>query len=48
VLFRYFLNDFEMVPVAPVITGTTFVFPLHMRRTPSVRFLYFRIFRFLS
>jgi hypothetical protein len=22
----YFLNDFEMVPVAPIITGITFVF----------------------
>jgi hypothetical protein len=26
-----FLNDFEMVPVAPVITGITFVFTFHMR-----------------
>jgi hypothetical protein len=24
-LLRYFLNDFEMVPVAPIITGITFV-----------------------
>jgi hypothetical protein len=24
-LLRYFLNDFEMVPVTPVITGITFV-----------------------
>ena len=23
-LLRYFLNNFEMVPVAPVITGITF------------------------
>jgi hypothetical protein len=22
-LFTYFLNDFEMVPVAPIITGIT-------------------------
>ena len=25
-LLTYFLNDFEMVPVAPIITGITFVF----------------------
>ena len=30
-LFRYFLNYFEMVPVAPIITGMTFVFTFHMR-----------------
>jgi len=24
-LLTYFLNDFEMVPVAPIITGITFV-----------------------
>jgi hypothetical protein len=24
----YFLNDFEIVPVAPIITGITFVFTL--------------------
>jgi hypothetical protein len=29
-LLRYFLNDFEMVPVAPVITGITFVFTLFL------------------
>jgi len=27
----YFLNDFEMVPVAPIITGITLVFTFHMR-----------------
>ena len=27
-LLTYFLNDFEIVPVAPIITGITFVFPL--------------------
>jgi hypothetical protein len=26
ILLRYFLNYFEMVPVAPIITGTTFCF----------------------
>jgi hypothetical protein len=27
----YFLNDFEMVPVAAVITDITFIFKFHMR-----------------
>jgi len=40
----YFLNDFEMVPVAPIITGITFVFTFHMRCFSIVRSLYFRIF----
>jgi hypothetical protein len=30
-LLRYFLNDFEMVPVAPIISGITFVFTFHKR-----------------
>jgi hypothetical protein len=30
-LLRYFLNDFEMVPVAPIIAGITFVFMFHIR-----------------
>jgi hypothetical protein len=42
-LLRYFLNDFEMVPVAPIITGITFVFTFHMRCIYIVRSLYFRI-----
>jgi hypothetical protein len=25
-LLRYFLKDFQIVPVAPIITGVTFVF----------------------
>ena len=29
-LLRYFLNDFEMIPVALIITGITFVFTFHM------------------
>ena len=28
-LLTYFLNDFEMVPFAPIITGITFVSTLH-------------------
>ena len=30
-LLTYFLNDFEIVPVDPIITGITFVFTFHMR-----------------
>jgi hypothetical protein len=29
-MFTYFPNDFEMVPVAPVITGITLVFTFHI------------------
>jgi hypothetical protein len=29
-LLTYFLNEFEIVPVAPIITGITFVFTFHM------------------
>ena len=29
-LFRYFLNDFEVVLFTPVITGITFVFTLYI------------------
>jgi len=29
-LLRNFLNDFEMVPVAPVVTGITFVFTVYL------------------
>ena len=43
-LFTYFLNDFEIVPVAPIITGFTFVFTFHMCCISIVRSLYFRIF----
>jgi len=30
-LLTYFLNDSEMVPVAPIITGINFVFTFHIR-----------------
>ena len=43
-LHTYFLNDFEMVPVAPIITGIAFVFTFHMRCISIVRSSYFRIF----
>jgi hypothetical protein len=29
-LLRYFLRDFDMVPVVPIATGTIFVFTFHM------------------
>ena len=43
-LLTYFLNALEMVPVAPIITGITFVFTFHMRYISIIRSLYFRIF----
>jgi hypothetical protein len=43
-LLKYFLNDFQMVPVAPIITGVTFVFAFHMRCISIIRSLHFRIF----
>ena len=42
-LLMYFLNDFEMVPVAPIITGITLVFTFHMRCISIVRCLYFKL-----
>ena len=36
-LLTYFLNDSEKVPVAPIITGITFVFTFHMRCISIVR-----------
>ena len=42
-LLTYFQNDFEIVPVAPITTGITFVFTFHMRCISIVRSLYFRI-----
>ena len=43
-LLTYFLYDFEIVPIAPIITGITFVFTFHMSCISIVRSLYFRIF----
>jgi hypothetical protein len=43
-LLTYFLNDFEMVPVAPIITGVNFIFTFHMRCISIVRSLHFIIF----
>jgi hypothetical protein len=43
-LLTYFLNDFEMVPVAPIITGITFVFTFYMCCISILSSLYFRNF----
>ena len=43
-LLAYFLNDFEMAPVAPFIAGVTFVFTFYMRCISNVSTLCFRIF----
>ena len=39
----YFLNDLEMVPVAPIITGITLLLTFHIRCISIVRSLYFII-----
>jgi hypothetical protein len=43
-LIMYFLNDFEIVLIAHIITGITFVFIFHMCCISIVRSLYFKIF----
>jgi hypothetical protein len=43
-LIKYFLNDSEMVWVAPIITGITFVFTFHVHCISTERSVYFRIF----
>ena len=42
-LLRYFLNDFELVPVAPIISGVTFAFTFHIHSFFIVRNLHYRI-----
>jgi hypothetical protein len=42
-LLTYFLNAFEIVPVAPIVTGITVVFTFHVRFISIVRSLYFNI-----
>jgi len=42
--FSHFLNDLEMVPVAPVISGITFVCTCYIRSISNVRTLYFKVF----
>ena len=41
IFHRYFLNDFEIVPFAPIITGITFVFMFHMGCISVVRCIIF-------
>jgi len=41
---RHFLNDFDVVPVAPVVTGVTFVFTRYMHCISFVWSLYLKIF----
>ena len=43
-LLTYYLNDSEIVPVAPIITGITFINTFRMCCISIVRSLYFRIF----
>ena len=38
-LLTYFLNDFEIVPVAPIITGIALVFTFHMRCISIVMYI---------
>jgi hypothetical protein len=47
-VLTYFLNDFEMVPVAQVITGITLVFTFHIRCISIVRLLLLLLNIFLS
>ena len=44
----YFLNDLEMVPVAPIITGITLVFTFHMRCIIIIIIIMFFNFSFLT
>jgi hypothetical protein len=43
-LLRYCLSDFEMVPVAPIITDITLAFTFHIRWIFITWSLYFKIF----
>ena len=47
-LLTYFLNDFEIVPVATVISGITFVLTFHMRFISIVRIYILESSRLLS
>ena len=43
-LLTYFRYDFEIAPLATIITGITFGFTFHVRCIYILRSLYFRIF----
>jgi hypothetical protein len=42
-VLTYFLNDFDMIPVAPIITGITLFSTFHIRCISIVRSLYFKL-----
>ena len=42
--YVYFMNDFEVVPVTPFITGITSVLTFCIHCVSVLRYLYFRIF----
>jgi hypothetical protein len=44
IVLTYFLTYFEMVPVAPIITGITLDFTFHIRCISIVTSLYIKIF----
>jgi hypothetical protein len=46
-LLTYFLNDFEIVLVAPIITGITLAFTFHMSCISIARSSYFIIYIYL-
>ena len=46
-LLTYFLNDFEIVPIAPIVTRITLVFTFHMRCVSIARSLYLKSSRLL-
>jgi hypothetical protein len=46
-LLRYFLSDFEIVPIVPTITGVTFVFIFHMCCISTVRWWWLLLFYYL-
>jgi len=46
-LITYFLSDFEMVPVAPIITGITLVFTFQMRCI-SIYYYYYMSYAAIS
>jgi hypothetical protein len=41
-VLTYFVNDFEMVPVAPIITGITVVFTFHVLLLLLLLLLYYQ------
>jgi hypothetical protein len=47
-VLTYFLYDFEMVPVAPIITGITLVFTFHIRCISIVRLLLLLLLLFVA